>query len=593
MPQLPRSLLGSCGLALAAMLVGGLWFYHAEESRLREAAEGQLAAIVKLKAQALAEWRHTTLDAVAEVAEQPALMAALMRGLAQLPDAERAPLRAALASFCRHGHFEALLLTDEDGQLQFSLVGLPREVAPAERSALRQAHQFGVPCLSDLFRPANGNAPRLSAVAWVRTPTATHGLILVADPQTFLYPLLQSWPLPSRSAEALLVQREGDAVLFLNELRHQSNTLLRLRIPLTHTEVPAVQAVLGRQGVVAGVDYRGVPVFSALAAVPAAPWFLVGKEDEAEALAEWRLQSCLIFSLFAVLLLGLVAAGWLIWQQLQQRHYRAAYLAERERQELRQQHAQLIRHANDIIVLSDAGRHIIEANHRAQEAYGYTQAEMLGLPVARLIPASEQGAFEKRMRELETRGEFRSEGLHQRKDGSQFPVEMSACVIAVEGGQITQTITRDITERRAHLAEIERMNRLYVALSQVNQSIVRAHTREELFAEMCRVLIDFGGFKLAWIGLVNPATQQVEIAARHGTDGQLLDGVQVFASDRPEGRGTVGPAIRENRPVVVADFMGASAPWRPFRSTAKGRPAARSWSMPANVIFSTSANSLC
>jgi PAS domain S-box-containing protein len=61
-------------------------------------------------------------------------------------------------------------------------------------------------------------------------------------------------------------------------------------------------------------------------------------------------------------------------------------------------------------------------------------------------------------------------------------------------------VVRDMTQREAHEAEINRLNRLYATLSQVNQTIARCQNREELFAGIARVIVDTGRFKTAWIG---------------------------------------------------------------------------------------------
>ncbi|MCX7825745.1 MAG: hypothetical protein N2689_09325, partial [Verrucomicrobiae bacterium] len=104
-------------------------------------------------------------------------------------------------------------------------------------------------------------------------------LLLELDPGRFLYPLIQSWPVPSQTAETLLVRRDGGDALFLNELRHRTNTALSFRVPLTGANVPAVWAALGQVGTREGLDYRGVPVLAAVRAVPDSPWFMVAKVD--------------------------------------------------------------------------------------------------------------------------------------------------------------------------------------------------------------------------------------------------------------------------------------------------------------------------
>ena len=111
---------------------------------------------------------------------------------------------------------------------------------------------------------------------------------LTIDPNIYLYPFIQRWPTPSETAETLLIRREGNEAVFLNELKFQKNTALTLRIPLESRDVPAVKAALGEEGIVEGIDYRGVPVLAAVRTVPDSPWFLVARMDAAEVYAPMR-----------------------------------------------------------------------------------------------------------------------------------------------------------------------------------------------------------------------------------------------------------------------------------------------------------------
>ncbi|MCY2988746.1 MAG: PAS domain-containing protein, partial [Planctomycetota bacterium] len=64
-------------------------------------------------------------------------------------------------------------------------------------------------------------------------------------------------------------------------------------------------------------------------------------------------------------------------------------------------------------------------------------------------------------------------------------------------------------------AEVRRMNRLYAILSQVNQTIVRCKSREELFDQLCQVAVEFGKFKAAWVSVRTDADEQVTAVACH------------------------------------------------------------------------------
>jgi len=147
-------------------------------------------------------------------------------------------------------------------------------------------------------------------------------LVLRIDPRTYLYPLISLWPAPSRTAETLLVRREGNDVLYLNELKYEKNIALNLRIPLDKIEEPAVKAVLGREGVVEGKDYRGVPVLADLRAIPDSPWFLVARLDRAEIHASLRERLWVTIIFVGALLLGASTAVGFIWRQQRVRSYR-------------------------------------------------------------------------------------------------------------------------------------------------------------------------------------------------------------------------------------------------------------------------------
>ena len=84
-------------------------------------------------------------------------------------------------------------------------------------------------------------------------------------------------------------------------------------------------------------------------------------------------------------------------------------------------------------------------------------------------------------------------------------------------------VTRDRTERRTYEEHIRRLNRLYVLLSDINQAIVRLRRLDELFPAACRIAVEKGGFSLAWIGILEPGTQQMRLEGSAGaTEPQLL-----------------------------------------------------------------------
>ena len=109
-----------------------------------------------------------------------------------------------------------------------------------------------------------------------------------------------------------MVRSEGEAVLFLNSLRHRTVPALMLRPPiLPYSDLPAIRAFLGHTGPFIGRDYRGTPVLSYLSRVPDSPWFLVTKMDLAEVDGNVRdrrlILTFLVFALLGAEISGVVA----------------------------------------------------------------------------------------------------------------------------------------------------------------------------------------------------------------------------------------------------------------------------------------------
>lgn len=283
-------------------------------------------------------------------------------------------------------------------------------------------------------------------------------------PRRFLFPLIQRWPTPSASAENLLVHRDGDEVVFLNELRHRKNTELAMRLPL-NPQLPAAMAVMGHEGLMEGVDYRGMPVVGVLGKVPGTSWFMVSKIDKAEIyapinqLANWML----------LMMLSLAGAGgWIAvyWRKKEKEQYESHL----EHQRLTRHLDYLAKYANDIILLHDSTGKIVDFNDRAIEAYGYTAEELSGMNLSLLQTAGFPAPLAGKRGEINLAEALIFESMHARKNGSTFPVESSVRSIDIGGGKYYQAIIRDITERkrseeqllrsRQNLAEAQRLAHL-------------------------------------------------------------------------------------------------------------------------------------
>lgn len=126
-------------------------------------------------------------------------------------------------------------------------------------------------------------------------------------------------------------------------------------------------------------------------------------------------------------------------------------------------------------------------------------------------------------------------------------------------------LREELEERKKNEKEIIRLNRLYSVTNKINQMIVRAKDKEEIFKDICKIAIDYGNFRMAWIGLVDETEEVVKPFTWAGfEDGYLSKIKKISIKDVPEGRGPTGTAIREGKFFCNNDLENASfmSPWR-------------------------------
>jgi PAS domain S-box-containing protein len=113
-------------------------------------------------------------------------------------------------------------------------------------------------------------------------------------------------------------------------------------------------------------------------------------------------------------------------------------------------------------------------------------------------------------------------------------------------------------------AQLNVLNRLYMVLSATKRAIARIHTKKELLNEICRIVVDHGGFKMAWAGLLNAENHLIEPIAASGHIDSYLDTISISIDDTPLGGGSTGTAFRERTSNVCNDIENdpKMAPWR-------------------------------
>ena len=540
-------------------MAGAAWFYRIQERAVRQNVEERLASIARLKADHIATWRRERLADAAVLMESPFLHQGVARFLSDPRSEYAEELRVRFRSLQAHYHYADVLLADPEGRIRLTMSGR-MEAHSGYASALAVALRDRKPVLTDLHAEAQHPTPHISAVAPLfagngQTQRPLGAIILLSDASLFLYPLIQSWPIPSRTEETLLVRRDGNDALFLSDLRHQPDTALKLRIPLSRTDIPAVMAVLGKEGLVEGRDYRGIEVVSVVLPIPDSPWFMVAKMDAGEAFAEWRFRSVLILALLTVLIGGLGGIGIIAWQRGKKRYYQALFRSEAALRASVERHSVTLRALGDGVIAADAQGRVEFLNPAAEALTGWDNEEARGRQleeVFRIVSEETREMVDDPVAKVLRDGLVASLANHTlliAKDGIERPIADSGAPIRNEQGAITGAVLvfRDQSEER----RAQRLIRARMALLEY----ATVHTLDEF---LTKALDETGALAESPIGFYHFVD-----ADRKTLSLQQWSTLTLKEFCRAEGKGmhydielagVWADCVREVRPVVHNDY---------------------------------------
>jgi PAS domain S-box-containing protein len=455
---IPKTLILLFVFVMAGIGAAGYLFLKRQMDDARKTTQETLTAIADLKIDQIGAWRNGHLTFAGTIMESQVLADHFGKWMADSSDLQAKNLVTnTIEALHKHLQYSHILLWDRDGRPFFAVPAGPvyplisdspyiAEATQARQALFSDLHLDGAPpgfaCL-DLY------VPLISFYGNDRNREKIRGVFqLVINPNDFLFPLIQSWPTPSRTAETLLVRRDGNDLLYLNELRHKKHSALRLRKSIDQSDLPAAMAVRGETGVREGRDYRGVPVLAAIHPVPGTSWFILAKMDQAEIYSPLRQQAAITGILIGILYLAAFLGAILVWRKWNLRNIQRASRDRQMQQTLADRIRYLSDYVHDIILLADDSYRILEANEKALETYGYTLPEIQRKSLRDLQPPEQQPDFEQQITRLDPARSTQYETMQQRRDGTTFPVENSVLRIDQAGVSYYQCILRDITARK-------------------------------------------------------------------------------------------------------------------------------------------------
>jgi PAS domain S-box-containing protein len=453
------------------LIAAGFRYYRFQIDLIRQQQYREISIIAGLKTGYIEQWRAERLADAVKTAKSPFFVKGLEDWLLN-PDipVNRENLRERLYLEQTYNVYSDVFVASTKGGILFQARPRSGSVNVVEKQIIKESLKTGNATLSEPYRSEDGNI-YVDAIAPVinREGSPIAMVVFRSDANRFLYPLIRSWPAASRSAETLIVRKDGKDVLFLNDLRHCAGTALTLREPLTETDVPAVQAVLGKKGMFLGKDYRDIEVMADLRHIPRSSWYMVAKVDAAEILAEARYRAGVIFivvSLF-ILLVALITAY--AYRHRQAKIYKLLYRAERKEKESYELFRTTLYSIGDAVITTDNQGLVVQMNYVAEHLTGRQEAEAQGKPLEEVFHIINEETGKKAANPVEhVLREGRVIGLANHTvlisaDGSARPIADSGAPIRGEDGDIIGVVMvfRDQTNERKMLEVLRESEEKY------------------------------------------------------------------------------------------------------------------------------------
>jgi len=300
----------------------------------RSQVEAQIESISLLKVQNITYWRQEKIFDANTFFENKSF-SKLMENYLQTEGLSetRTDILSWFDAFISPDEYDSIAFFDPEG-IEILSSSAAFSLTPAHLKAdITKAIESHAVEIIDFHRDYENSPVYLAVVIPVyseKTGDPLGALVTRIDPSVKLYPLILDWPVPSETAETVIIRKNGDDAIYLSELKFIPDSALKEIIDHRETNRPSIKAISGYIGITEGINYRGHEVIADVRPIPETDWYLISRIDKAEALKPLAERERYAWFFYSSLILVTIASFWIQWRQQQLRVLKAQNQAHAE-----------------------------------------------------------------------------------------------------------------------------------------------------------------------------------------------------------------------------------------------------------------------
>lgn len=311
---------------IALIIASGYFIFNAERKAILNEKYAQLELITKLKISWIENWHADEINDAIIISDDLFLIEYLNDWLSTSDSHYYSRLSAHLNSILRQHDFFSLKIVNESGQVIISATNDYEDLEDFLLDYLSKAMISDEVIHTDFHQSEYHDVFQIDYIKRIRN--SEYFIVITIDPTNDIMPMIELWPVPSRSAETAIFRIDETGLQSISNLRYAETVSISAEEYHLYEERPVVRVAMGYNGYIKGIDYKGVEVINWGERVPGTKWFLLSKIDISEVYEDMMDRIILIVLITIALILTTIFGLSMVYRKRQHELYRQLYEGE-------------------------------------------------------------------------------------------------------------------------------------------------------------------------------------------------------------------------------------------------------------------------